>query len=136
MEYQKLVSGTHDRPAACHVHSNGSCADARRRATAAGGLRPVAVLYSVEQWRDEITSMDEDALSIWMMDSEKFLHYVEVPHGYTLDQAHAHHRDKVLRPLLDALLSSPATPVRQRLINDLRQFHFEDEWQWEQSTRG
>ena len=74
-----------------------------------------------------ITSKDEDELSIWMMDSEKFLHYVDVPHGYTLEQAHAHHRDNVLRPLLDALLSLPATPVRQRLINDLRQLHFEDE---------
>lgn len=96
----------------------------------------MAVLYSVERWRNEITSMDEDELSIWIMDQEKFLHYVEVPHGYTLDQAHAHHRDNVLRPLLDALLSLPTTPVRQRLINDLRQFHFEDEWQREQAASG
>jgi len=35
--------------------------------------------------------------------------------------------------LLDALLSLPVTPVRQRLINDLRQFHFKDEWQQEQA---
>lgn len=96
----------------------------------------MAVLYSVEQWHELITSMDEDELSIWMMSSEKFLHCVEVPHGYTLDQATAHHRDKVLRPLLDALLSLPTTPVRQRLVNDLRRFHFEDEWQLEPSTSG
>lgn len=96
----------------------------------------MGALYSVEQRRKEITSMDEDELSIWIMDQEKFLHYVEVPHGYTLEQAHANHRDNVLRQLLDALRSLPATPVRQRLINDLRQFHFEDEWQQEQSTRG
>lgn len=33
--------------------------------------------------------MDEGELSIWMIESEKFLPYVEVPHGYTLDQANA-----------------------------------------------
>lgn len=63
------------------------------------------------------------------MDQEKFQHYVEVPHGYMLDQAHTHYRDNVLRPLLDALLSLPATPVRQRLVDDLRRFRFEDDWQ-------
>jgi uncharacterized protein (DUF2267 family) len=61
-----------------------------------------------------------------MMDSEKFLHYVEVPHGYTPEQARAHHRDNVLRQLFDALRSLAATPVRQRLIDDLVQFYFKE----------
>lgn len=93
----------------------------------------MAALYSVEQWRELITSMDEDELSIWMMDSEKFLHYIEVPHGYTLEQARAHHRDNVLRQLFDALRSLSATPVRQRLIDDLAGIYFKDEATQERS---
>lgn len=60
--------------------------------------------------------MDEGELSIWMIESEKFLPYVEVPHGYTLDQANAPHRDNALRPLLDALLSLPVTPRGSKSI--------------------
>lgn len=80
-----------------------------------------------------ITSMDEGELSIWIKDSEKFLHYVEVPHGCTLDQANAHHRDNVLRQLLDALRSLPATPVRQRLIDELAGIYFKGEATQERS---
>lgn len=93
----------------------------------------MGALYSVEQWREIINLMDEDELSIWMIDSENFLHYVEVPHGFTLDQANAHHRDNVLRTLLDALRSLPATPVRQRLIDELAGIYFKGEATQERS---
>ena len=58
---------------------------------------------------------------------------VEVPHGFTLDQAIAHHRDNVLRQLLDALRSLPATPVRQRLIDELAGIYFKGEATQERS---
>ena len=80
----------------------------------------------VEFWRDMLLSMDEDELSMWVMDSEKVLHYYDVPRDMSFEEAHARHRDNNLKPLLDALRSLPHTPVRQRLIDDLVQIHFKE----------